>query len=51
MRSSTDSVNHNDYFFSRFYASTFSGENNYDIFDYEEKILLTIRIFGSTLIK
>ena len=39
MRSSTDSVNYNDDFFSGFDASTCSGDNIYDIFDNEDKII------------
>ena len=51
MRSSTDYVNDNDDLVSVFNASTFSGDNVYDIFDNEEILSLRIRIFGSTLMR
>ena len=51
MRSSTDYVNYNDDLVSGFNASTFSGDNVYDIFDNEEILSLRIRIFGSTLMR
>ena len=39
MRSSTDSVNDNDYLVSGFDSSTCSGDNVYDIFENEDEII------------
>ena len=39
MRSSTDSVNDNDYLVSGFDSSTCSGDNVYDIFENEDEVI------------